>query len=168
MNPKCFLLGMLGGVALIALLLQNGQTMPGTAPTNNPGGWQAYGEIFREINEACGITLSDLAVSLPSDYADSEMHTDQQWGQCIPDLSTGAPSLRDVLVALEWLRVEYVQHTTRNRGDFLAINLQRFRRADWELAEEVSLHRGLAAMRGAFRYRSGSFSTLCKRLNSGL
>jgi hypothetical protein len=31
----------------LALLLQNGEKLPGAAPTNNPDGWQAYGEIFR-------------------------------------------------------------------------------------------------------------------------
>ena len=66
---------------------------------------------------------------------------------CIPDLQAGSPSLRDVLVAFEWLRVEYPQAVGRRRGDFLAINCQQLTQKSWAHAEEVSLHRGLAAMR---------------------
>jgi hypothetical protein len=57
------------------------------------------------------------------------------------------PGLRDVLAAMEWLRVEYPQYLERGRGDFLAINCQRLKLDAWENDEEVSLHRGLAAMR---------------------
>src|SRR4029079_18152447 len=38
----------------IALHLQAGGDLPGVAPTNNPGGWHAYGEIFREASVLSG------------------------------------------------------------------------------------------------------------------
>jgi hypothetical protein len=57
------------------------------------------------------------------------------------------PSLGDVLVAMEWLRVEFPQYLKRRRGDYIAINCQLLSREHWENRDEVSLHRGLAAMR---------------------
>jgi len=135
------------GVNTLALYLQGGGALPGTAPTNSPDGWRAYGEIFREASEMSGTAPGELAVRLPSTYGDADREIDLAMGRRIPDLQTGSPSLRDVLVAMEWLRVEYPQFLERKRGDFLAINCQRFSRDVWEHAEEVSLHRGLAAMR---------------------
>jgi hypothetical protein len=88
-----------------------------------------------------------LAVRLPDSYNDSERELDLRMSERIPDLQTGSPSLGDVLVAMEWLRVEYPQFVERRRGDFLAINCQRLSKETWESREEVSLYRGLAAMR---------------------
>lgn len=131
----------------LALYLQSGGELPGNAPTNNPDNWRTYGEVFREAAEINGIGLGDLAVRLPNDYDHSQLELDLQMGQRIPDLHKGSPSLRDVLVAMEWLRVEYPQFVAQRGYDFLAINCQRFTKTAWENAEEVSLHRGLAAMR---------------------
>jgi hypothetical protein len=135
----------------VAQYLRGGGEIPGGAPTNNPDGWRAYGEIFREAAEDCGIPANELAVRLPADYDQPQRALDLQLAQCIPDLQTGSPQLRDVLVALEWLRVEYPQFVERGRGDFLAINCQRLTQETWGQAEEVSLHRGLAAMRARLR-----------------
>ena len=131
----------------LAVLLKTGTDMPGPAPTNNPDGWRAYGEIFREAGDMIGAAPDELAVRLPDTYNQSERERDFHMGQRIPDLQTGSPSLRDVLVAMEWLRVEFPQYIERKRGDFMAINCQRLSREAWENNEEVSLHRGLAAMR---------------------
>jgi hypothetical protein len=131
----------------LALHLQGGVDLPGTAPTNNPDGWRAYGDIFREANETSGAAPDELAVRLPDSYSESDARQDLLMAQRIPDLQAGSPSLRDVLVAMEWLRVEYPQFVERKRGDFLAINCQRLSRDAWAASEEVSLHRGLAAMR---------------------
>lgn len=131
----------------LALHLQNGNTLPDPAPTNNPDGWHAYAAVLQEAHEMSGAAQDELAVRLPESYSDSDRELDLRMGQRIPDLQTGSPSLRDVLVAMEWLRVEYPQFVERRRGDFLAINCQRFSREIWESREEVSLHRGLAAMR---------------------
>ena len=131
----------------LALHLQGGGELRGAAPTNNPDRWRAYGEVFREANEISRAAPDELAVRLPSDYGQSHKELDLQMGLRIPDLQAGSPSLRDVLVALEWLRVEYPQYVERRRGDFLAVNCQRLTREAWENDEEVSLHRGLAAMR---------------------
>ena len=131
----------------LALHLQMGGELPAPAPTNNPDGWQAYGEIFREACEASAVAEGELAVRLPDSYGDEDRQADLLLGQRIPDMQSGDPSLRDVLVAMEWLRVEYPQFVERGRGDFLAINCQRVSREAWKSGEEVSLHRGLAAMR---------------------
>jgi len=131
----------------VALLLQTGGDLPGTAPTNNPDGWRAYGEIFRAAAAMIGTAPDELAVRLPDSYSHSDRALDLQMSQRIPDLQSGSPPLRDVLVAMEWLRVEYPQFVERKRGDFMAINCQRLSREVWENSEEVSLHRGLAAMR---------------------
>jgi hypothetical protein len=131
----------------LALHLQNGLDLPGTAPTNNPNGWREYGEIFREAAESSGTPLTDLAVRLPDDYGELDTRRDLFDSQRIPDLQSGTPALRDILVAIEWLRVEYQQFVERNRGDFLAINCQAQTIETWTSSEEVSLHRGLAAMR---------------------
>lgn len=131
----------------LALHLQSGKDLPGSAPTNNPDGRRTYGEIFREASDISGSAQDELAVRLPSSYDQSHRELDLQIGQRIPDLQTGSPSLRDVLVAMEWLLVEYPQFLERRRGDFLAINCQRLSREAWQNSEELSLHRGLAAMR---------------------
>ena len=131
----------------LALHLQRGGDLPGPAPTNNPGGWWTYGEIFGDVRDLVGAGDDELAVRLTDDYSEAERQTDAQLLQRVPDLQTGIPSLGDVLVALEWLRVEYPLFVERRRGDFLAINCQRLSRELWEGREELSLHRGLAAMR---------------------
>jgi hypothetical protein len=131
----------------LALLLKTGTELPGIAPTNNPDGWHAYGEIFREAGDLINAAADELAIRLPDSYNQSDREVDLQIGQNIPDLQTGSPSLRDVLVAMEWLRVEFPQYLERKRGNFMAINCQRLSREVWENNEEVSLHRGLAAMR---------------------
>jgi hypothetical protein len=134
-------------VNTLALHLQGDGPLPDPAPTNNPDGWRAYRDVLLEACEACGVPPTELAVRLPSPYDPSQRELDRELGGRIPDLQTGTPSLRDVLVASEWLRVEYPQLVDRRRGDFLAINCQRCSRGVWETAEELSLHRGLAGMR---------------------
>lgn len=130
----------------IAVYLQNGEDLPGVAPTNNPDGWRAYGAIFREAHLSES-GPEELAVRLPSNYNEAQRELDLQMAQRIPDLQAGSPSLRDVLVAMEWLRVEWPHFLERNRGDYLAINCQRVSKEIWTSREEVSLHRGLVAMR---------------------
>jgi hypothetical protein len=135
-------------VNALALRLQEGGDVPIGAPTNNPDGWRGYADIFRDARETSGAAPNELAVRLPDSYDPSQTGLDRQMAQRIPDLQAGtAPLLRDVLVAMEWLRVEFPQFVERGRGDFLAINCQQLSRDVWETAEEVSLHRGLAAMR---------------------
>jgi hypothetical protein len=133
----------------LALYLQTGGELPPglPPPTNNPEGWREYGDVFREVNEISGAAPDELAVRLPSDYGQSQQELDVQMQRRIPDLQTGSPALRDVLVALEWLRVEYPRHVERGRGDYLAVNCQRLTNETWKNDERVSLHRGLAAMR---------------------
>lgn len=131
----------------LALHLQTGGALPGPAPTNNPDGWTVYRDILLEACDACGVPPTELAVRMPTPYDPSQRELDREMAQRIPDLQSGSPSLRDVLVAAEWLRVEYPQFVDRRRGDFLAINCQRLSKPIWEAAEEVSLLRGLAAMR---------------------
>lgn len=94
-----------------ALRLQSGLELPGVAgPTNNLDGWQTYGAAFREAAEVVGISSGELAVRLPDDYPPSQREFDLRMGESIPDLRAGLTSLRDVLVALEWLQVEFIEH----------------------------------------------------------
>jgi hypothetical protein len=132
----------------LALLIQGGKEPSGIpAPTNNPDQWRTYGEIFREAAETFGVAPGELALQLPSEYGRQEMERDLRLATFIPDLGTGSPALSDVLVAMEWLCVEFPQFLDRRGGDFLAINCQRLTRTAWESDEGVSLLRGLAAMR---------------------
>lgn len=132
----------------LALALQQGMALPPPAVTNNPDGWNAYTRVFAQAAALGGCAGDELAVSLPNDYADAERQKDLALAQRIPDLQHATASIDDVLVALEWLRVEWPQYVDRNRGDFLAINIQRLSKDVWASRDEVSLHRGLAAMRG--------------------
>ena len=131
-----------------ALRLQSGLELPGVAgPTNNLDGWQTYGAVFREAAEVVGISSGELAVRLPDDYPPSQREFDLRMGESIPDLRAGLTSLRDVLVALEWLQVEFIEHLADKKGDFLVIDCRRLTKKEWEDAEEISMYRGLAAMR---------------------
>jgi hypothetical protein len=131
----------------LAVYLQTGGDLPGIAPTNNPDGWRAYGQIFRDAQLMSEAGPEELAIRLPSNYDKAQREIDLRISQWIPDLQTETVSLRDVLVAMEWLRVEWPQFLERRSGDFLAINCQRLTKEIWESREELSLHRGLAAMR---------------------
>lgn len=131
----------------LAQLLQTGTDLPGPAPTNNPDGWQAYASILREARLETEADNQELVVSIPSEYAPELRALDfELWGR-IPDLSTGTPALGDVLVALEWLRVEWPAMLTQRRGDMIAINCRQLSKEQWEMDERFSLLRGLAAIR---------------------
>ena len=109
----------------LALRIQGGlEPTRVVAPSNNPGQWRAYGEIFRDAAETSGVAPGELALQLPSEYGVPERERDLRLGAFIPDLGTGSPALGDVLVAMEWLCVEFLQYLDRRRGDFL---VHRFR-----------------------------------------
>lgn len=67
--------------------------------------------------------------------------------QRIPDLSTGAFQLGDILVALEWLRTEWPVMVESGSGDFVVLDCKQFIKEVWTEAIELSLHRGLTSIR---------------------
>ena len=131
----------------LALHLLSGATFPGPAPTNNPDGWQAYASILRDARLGDAPGDGDLPVRLPSNYGPNGNAEDSKLSERIPDLSAGTPALRDILVALEWLRVEWPAMLEQNRGDLIAIDCQQLSKERWELDDRLSLLRGLAAIR---------------------
>jgi hypothetical protein len=131
----------------LALLLLSDADLPDPAPTNNPDGWLAYASILREARLGDGVGHGELAVRLPSDYPPEQRARDLELSERIPDLSAGTPALGDVLVALEWLRVEWPAMLDQNRGDMIAINCRGLSKEQWEMDDRLSLVRGLAAFR---------------------
>jgi hypothetical protein len=131
----------------LARLLISGAAIPGLAPTNDPGGWPAYASILREAGLVADSDDRQLAVRLPDNYAPEQQGLDVELAERIPDLSTGTPKLGDVLVALEWFRVELLAQMEERHGDFVAIDCRRWSKQDWEADDRLSLLRGLCAIR---------------------
>ena len=120
---------------------------PGPAPTNNPTGWREYATIFQELQAHAGGTAEAVAITLPAGYGDEEARLDRELSERIPDLSSGAPALRDVLVALEFLRTEWRVATDQGHGRFLALDCRGISREQLIQDARYSLHRGLISLR---------------------
>jgi len=65
----------------------------------------------------------------------------------VPDLSSGTPGLGDIMVALEFLRTEWPVLVDEGGGRLLALNCRPLTEESFATAEELSLHRGLLAIR---------------------
>lgn len=105
---------------LAGMLIQGGAQLAGslpTPPTGNPGGWHDYAEISRAASSP---KFPELAVQLPTIYEPRELAIDINQMQALPDLSSGGPALRDVLLALEWLRIEFRFMVSRGFGGRVA------------------------------------------------
>jgi hypothetical protein len=113
--------------------------------TNHPGGWEAYGAVFRALNTELGVDTVPLR--LPADYADAD--ADAERGRRLPNLAAGTPALDDVLVAYEWLRREWPWMISGENyaGDRLVLDLRGLTRTSWANDESLSLLRGVAAVR---------------------
>ena len=135
------------GVNRLAAALAGGLQLPGTGPTNNPGGWEGYARIFADVRALTRVACEQLPLRLPLNYGKEESGVDSMLSDRIPDLSSGMPRLEDVLVAFEWYRVVWPVMVEQGRGDFLVINCQRWTAEQWMTHERLSLFRGLAAMR---------------------
>ena len=135
------------GVNRLATALAGGLQLPGTGPTNNPGGWEGYAKVFADLRALTGVASEELPLRLPTDYGKEESGVDSMLSERIPDMSSGMPRLEDVLVALEWYRVVWPVMVEQGSGDFLVINCQRWTAEQWISDERLSLIRGLAAMR---------------------
>lgn len=131
----------------VALLLTEGVQISVPAPTNNPDSWRAYAAFFSDLQALCNTGKRELALKLPEDYPPEEMMLDLELSQRIPDLSSGIVKLNDILVAYEWLRTEWRLIVEQKYGDLLAINCRRLTKELWQEHEQLSLLRGLAAMR---------------------
>jgi hypothetical protein len=132
---------------LATLLIQGGDRLVGlplTPPTNNPKGWLDYSEILRAASSS---ETRELAARLPPTYNPREKGRDRNDVQAFPDLSSGVPALRDVLLAVEWLRIEFPFMVTRGLGARLLIDCRGLSRQQWESQDDLSLQRGLLGLR---------------------
>jgi hypothetical protein len=131
---------------VVGMLVQR-PDLPGPAPTNNPTGLGEYAGIFGELQSQLGNATQDIAIRLPPGYGDDQARLDDELLERVPDLSTGAPALRDVLVALEFLRIEWPIMVDAGLGRFLALNCRGLSRELLFEDERFSLHRGLLNVR---------------------
>ena len=73
-----------------------------------------------------------VAVWLPPQYGASDQAKDRALWASIPDLSSGTPALRDVLLAVEWLRVELPFMLSLGFGRKILVDCQALSRKEWE------------------------------------
>jgi hypothetical protein len=131
----------------LAAELSTGLELPGPAATNNPRGWDEYAAIFRDLRALCEEGDGEFPMRLPADYSVDDQEHDRALAGRVPDLSTGSPALPDVLVALEWLRVEWPAMVEEGLGNFLIADCRPFSRDRWVADPGLSLLRGLAVVR---------------------
>jgi hypothetical protein len=131
---------------VVDLLLQR-PDLPGPAPTNNPTAMREYATIFEELQAELGDAPQDVAIRLPPGYDANQTRLDDELLGRLPDLSTGAPALRDVLVALEFLRIDWPMWVDAGYGRFLALNCRGLSRELLFEDEHFSLYRGLLNVR---------------------
>jgi hypothetical protein len=118
------------------------------APTNHPGGWRSYAAILKSLDALTNTSPSEpCALRLPDTYGADDVAGDREICTFIPDLSSGAPGLDDVLVAVEFLRTIWPVMVGQRQGRFLVLNLQGLTYQQWQEDPAWSLHRGLAALR---------------------
>lgn len=134
------------------------------APTNNPGGWAAYGELFRDL-EAVSLPGEQvkrsmlgklrgraarrlLPLRVPDDYSALDLRVDRVSARQIPDLSEGQYRLADVLAAFEWRRTVLEWFKDEEFGDKVAVDVAEFSAEDWNTQPHFSVARGLLALYG--------------------
>lgn len=131
-------------------------------PTNNPDGWAAYGEVFRDLEAAAPPSALGkrpiveklrhraarqlLSLRVPDDYPTLDMEVDRIGALQIPDLSDGQYHLADVLAALEWRRTVLAWFMDEGFGDKVIVDLVGYRVEDWNTLANFSLARGLLAL----------------------
>jgi hypothetical protein len=131
---------------LVTQVLPAVEDLPGTAPTNHPDGWRSYIRIFRELRGL--VPGGDVPpILLPDGYDAEEVARDVQLLGSVPDLTSGTPALDDVLVAVEFLRTRWPVMVDERFGRFLALNLRGLSYDTWTSHPQLSLHRGLVAIR---------------------
>ncbi len=132
-------------------------------PTNNPDGWAAYGEVFRDLEAAVPPTQGKrpiveklrrraarqlLPLRVPDDYPALEMEVDRMGALQIPDLSDGQYQLADVLTALEWRRTVLEWFINEDFGDKVIVDLIESSAEDWNTLANFSVARALLALNG--------------------
>jgi hypothetical protein len=117
---------------IVNQLLTHGDLPVLPAPTNQPGGWRPYAVLFESV-AALAAPLSPDAVPLrlPDNYTQDDVAHDRALAELIPDLTSGAPHLEDVLVAMEFLRTTWPVIVDQRRGRFLVLNLQGVSKQRW-------------------------------------
>jgi hypothetical protein len=127
------------------------------APTNNPDGWAAYGEAFRDLEDSLldksierglGAPRRSLSLRLPDDYSALDLQQDLVRARQIPDLSDGEYRLSDVLAALEWQRTVFDWFVTEGLGDKVLVDLTISNVEEWSTLAHLSVARGLLALIG--------------------
>ena len=87
----------------ICIALQSSDAaIPVPPPTNNPDGWNAFRKVFRDLQAECGPASASAPLLFPQGYPEDDPEVARQFADAIPDLSRGAPSIEDMLAALEW------------------------------------------------------------------
>ncbi|WP_447965061.1 hypothetical protein [Nitrospira sp. Ecomares 2.1] len=163
-----------GALRLIHALVQNpslanevagnaaaGNDIDIEAPTNNPDGWVAYGDIFRDLETLLGREepkqymvrmrqsrkdKHSLSLLLPDDYSALDIQLDHVSAGQIPDLSGGKYVLADVLAALEWRRTVLTWFLDQGYGDKVLVNISGINAEEWTTLPDMSLARGLLSL----------------------
>jgi hypothetical protein len=132
--------------SLVTQVLPTVDDLPGPAPTNHPDGWRSYARIFSELRQLVP-DGDELPILLPAGYSPDEIASDDELLMRVPDLASGSPALDDVLVAIEFLRTRWPIMVDEGYGRFLALNLRGLSYPTWTDHPQLSLQRGLVAIR---------------------
>jgi hypothetical protein len=131
---------------LAQALIRLNDRPPFESPTNQPGGWAAYEEIFQNLNsEIKGDSF--FHIRYPQKFSELNIDETEKLFDRIPDLITGAPFIGDVLIALEWLQVLLPGLEDANLGDMILIDFRGLTKEIWENDPGYSLARGIASLR---------------------
>jgi hypothetical protein len=120
-------------------------------PTNNPDGWAAYGEIFRDLQAALlpDTPGDSLSLTVPADYSAGDAQLDVGSAAQIPDLSGGNYRLADVLAAFEWRRTVLIWFNDEGYGDKVMVDVSQATVENWDTLPDFSVARGLLALNGS-------------------
>ena len=132
-------------------------------PTNNPDGWAAYGDVFRDL-EALALHepatrpiveklhrrsfRHSLSLLVPDDYSALDVQRDIANGEQIPDLRGGQYRFGDVLAALEWRRTVFEWFRDEDFGDKVMVDVSGSNADEWTTLPHMSVARGLLNLNG--------------------
>jgi hypothetical protein len=130
-------------------------------PTNNPDGWAAYGEVFRDLEALLldnpvkpsivdrlrrRTVRRSLALRVPDDYSALDVQQDRLNAEQAPDLSDGQYRLADILAALEWQATVFDWFKGKGYGDKVMVDVSQSNSEEWSTLAQISLARGLFAL----------------------
>lgn len=147
-----------------AQLAAEGVALDVRAPTNNPDGWDAYGQVFRDLAAAVQRELAldpapdqqdpmgptVLELLLPEDYPPGATDRDRNLATQIPDLREAGCSLADILAALEWQATLFDAFNEQGYGDKVVADVSGATAEEWVSDPRRSVARGLLALNNNF------------------